>query len=327
MIPGIERAPIFNLSLHGSYDIAAYESGKIPMEIPVPADMIIIETANIGSSCYFTNFKEAMEPLFLDRPRLLLYMNGTPPEDDTPELRQKRAKAISSCHIYLPGAKIANRILTQETGRRAGFHANGTPRTEGARTSDYGKHMTFSRYDVAGGGGGGGGGAASVGPKLILERVRSNLIGKADAPGGAHETYETMIGHLRSLGDEGLKILVFPVCGTIDIPKPKGGVKVHEATIRAISALQMAADTAWSGLIGRSLRDVSEAANAAYKGPIGVGTGGIIAGRDPYSRYGPVPGGRRRTHRRKSKKTRRFLKKSKRTLKRRASRAPRALGP
>ena len=310
MIAGIERAPIFNLSLHGSYDIAGYESGKIPMEISVPPDMIIIETANIGSSCYFTNFKEAMEPLFLDRPRLLLYMKGTPPEDDTPELRQKRAKAISSCHIYLPGAKIANRILTQETGRRAGVHANGTPRTEGARTSDYGKHMTFSRYDVAGGGGGGG--ATSVGPKLILERVRSNLIGKADAPGGAHETYGSMIEHVRSLGDEGLKILVFPVCGTIDIPKPKGGVKVHEATIRAISALQMAADTAWSGLIGRSLRDVSEAANAAYKGPIGVGTGGIIAGRDPYSRYGPVPGGRRRT--------RRFIKKSKRTLKRRASR-------
>ena len=313
MIPGIERAPIFNLSLHGSYHIDAYEKGLIPMEISVPPDMIIIETANIGSSCYFTNFKEAMEPLFLDRPRLLLYMKGTPPEDDTPELRQKRAKAISSCHIYLPGAKIANRILTQETGRRAGTHANGTPRTEGARTSDYGKHMTFSRYDVAGGGGGGG--ATSVGPKLILERVRTRLIQESDTPGGAHETYETMIGHIRSLGDEGLKILVFPVCGTIDIPKPKGGVKVHEATIRAISALQMAADTAWSGLIGRSLRDVSEAANAAYKGPIGVGTGGIIAGRDPYSRYGPVPGGRRRT--------RRFLKKSKRTLKRRASRAPR----
>jgi len=316
MIPGIERAPIFNLSLHGSYHIDAYEKGLIPMEISVPPDMIIIETANIGSSCYFTNFKEAMEPLFLDRPRLLLYMKGTPPEDDTPELRQKRAKAISSCHIYLPGAKIANRILTQETGRRAGTHENGTRRTEGARTSDYGKHMTFSRYDVAGGGGGG---ATSVGPKLILERVRARLIEESDTPSGAFETYETMIGHVRSLGDEGLKILVFPVCGTIDIPKPKGGVKVHEATIRAISALQMAADTAWSGLIGRSLRDVSEAANAAYKGPIGVGTGGIIAGRDPYSRYGPVPGGRRRT--------RRFIKKSKRTLKRRAPRAPRAPRP
>jgi len=318
MIPGIERAPIFNLSLHGSYDIAAYESGKIPMEISVPADMIIIETVNIGSSCYFTNFKEAMEPLFLDRPRLLLYMKGTPPEDDTPELRQKRAKAISSCHIYLPGAKIDNRILTQETGRRPGFHENGAPRTEGARMSEYGTHMTFSRYDVAGGGGGGGG-AASKGPEIILDRVRTRLIEESHTPTPAFETYETMIGHVRSLGDEGLKILVFPVCGTIDIPKPKGGVKVHEATIRAISALQMAADTAWSGLIGRSLQEVSKEANASYKGEIGVSTGGIVAGRDPYSRYGPVPGGRRRT--------RRFLKKSKRTLKRRASRAPRALRP
>ena len=317
MIAGIERAPIFNLSLHGSYDIAAYESGKIPMEISVPADMIIIETANIGSSCYFTNFKEVMEPLFLDRPRLLLYMKGTPPEDDTPELRQKRAKAISSCHIYLPGAKIANRILTQETGRRAGFHENGARRTEGARTSDYGKHMTFSRYDVAGGGGGGG--ATSVGPKLILDRVRTRLIQESHTPTPAFETYETMIGHVRSLGDEGLKILVFPVCGTIDIPKPKGGVKVHEATIRAISALQMAADTAWSGLIGRSLQDVSAAANAGYRGADTVSDVGQFAGRDPYSRYGPVPGGRRRT--------RRFLKKSKRTLKRRAPRALRALRP
>ena len=311
MIAGIERAPIFNLSLHGSYDIAAYESGKIPMEILVPADMIIIETANIGSSCYFTNFKEVMEPLFLDRPRLLLYMKGTPPDDDTPELRQQRAKALSSCHIYLPGAKIANRILTQETGRRAGFHENGTRRTEGARTSEYGKHMTFSRYDVAGGGGGGG--AASKGPEIILDRVRTRLIEESDTPGGAHETYVSMIEHVRSLGDEGLKILVFPVCGTIVIPKPKEGVKVHEATIRAISALQMAADTAWSGLIGRSLQKVSEESNAAYNGDITVSDKRKFAGRDSYRLGGPVPGGRRRT--------RRFLKKSKRTLKRRAPRA------
>lgn len=315
MIAGIERAPIFNLSLHGSYDIDAYEKGRTPMEISVPPDMLIIETANIGSSCYFTNFKEAMEPLYLDRPRLLLYMKGTPPDDDTPELRQKRAKALSSCHIYLPGAKIANRILTQETGRRAGFHENGARRTEGARTSHYGKHMTFSRYDVAGGGGGGG--ATSKGPKLILDRVHARLIHEAHAPSEAFETYETMFGHVRSLGDEGLKILVFPVCGTIDIPKPKEGVKVHEATIRAISALQTAADTAWSGLIGRSLQDVSAGINAEYKGPISVSKGSLFAGRDPYPRHGPVPGGRRRTRRSKSKKSRRFLKKSKRTLKRR----------
>lgn len=319
MIPGIERAPIFNLSLHGSYDIDAYEKGRTPMEISVPPDMLIIETANIGSSCYFINFKEAMEPLYLDRPRLLLYMKGTPPEDDTPELRQKRAKAISSCHIYLPGAKIANRILTQEVGRRAGFHENGAERTEGARTSEYGKHMTFTRYDVAGGGGGG---AASVVPKRILEPVRTRLIQESDTPSRAFETYETMFGHVRSLGDEGLKILVFPVCGTINIPKPKEGVKVHEATIRAISALQTAADTVWSGLIGRSLKDVSAGINAEYKGPIGVSKGTLFSGRDPYPRYGPVPGGRRRTHRRKFKKTRRFLKKSKRTLKRRGPRGP-----
>jgi hypothetical protein len=180
--------------------------------------------------------------------------------------------------------------------------------------------MTFSRYDVVGGGGGGGGGGTtSKGPEIILDRVRTRLIEESDTPRPAFETYETMIGHVHSLGDEGLKILIFPVCGTIVIPKPKEGVKVHEATIRAISALQMAADTAWSGLIGRSLQEVSKEANAAYKGPIGVGIGRIFAGRDPYSRYGPVPGGRRRT--------RRFLKKSKRTLKRRTSRAPRPLGP
>jgi hypothetical protein len=129
-----------------------------------------------------------------------------------------------------------------------------------------------------------------------------------------------MFGHVRSLGDEGLKILVFPVCGTIDIPKPKEGVKVHEATIRAISALQTAADTVWSGLIGRSLKDVSAGINAEYKGPISVSKGSLFAGRDPYRRNGIVPlGGRRRTHRRKFKKTRRFLKKSKRTLKRRGA--------
>mgnify|MGYP000927875223 CR=1 FL=1 len=114
-------------------------------------------------------------------------------------------------------------------------------------------------------------------------------------------------------------MLIFPVCGTIVIPKPKGGVKVHEATIRAISALQMAADAAWSGLIGRSLQDVSAAANAGYRGAVTVSGAGQFAGRDSYPHGGPVPGGRRRT--------RRFLKKSKRTLKRRASRAPRALRP
>jgi len=56
-LPGIDSSPIYYISLHGSYIMKKYADGTVPIEVRVRDDMLIIETSNIGESCYFVNFK------------------------------------------------------------------------------------------------------------------------------------------------------------------------------------------------------------------------------------------------------------------------------
>jgi hypothetical protein len=273
-IPEIETCPIYYLSTHGLYEIDQYKKG-VPLEITVPDDMIVIETSNIGESCYFINFKEIMEPLLNDRNRFLQYLSGNPPDDDSLELQFKRAGALNSCHIYLPTMHIANRLLTLETGSRAGVHpVNQGERMEGARTSSY-QHMIFRRYDIG------------KQPVPVLEHVHAQLIEESHGhhhptskranawiKGEATETYENMFNHIsksaKASGITGLKIVIFPSCGTIFLTKPKKGMKVDEEEINTIIKLQTTADIIWSGFIGKSLKNVYDTLDGIYKGSKGV---------------------------------------------------------
>jgi len=306
-LPEIDTAPIFYISLHGSYDIQKYKDNTIPIEINVPNDILVIETSNIGESCYFINFREAIIPLLSDRPRLLQYLSGTHPEDDSYDIRYKRANAVSSCHIYTPGSKIPNRTLTQETGRRPSFHPeSGLVVEEGARASEYGTYFRFTRHNV---------GARESVP--VLHDIHKRLIEESGArhvPGtrranaweevDAYETYETIFTRIARERIEGLKIIIFPVCGTIIPTNPKAGVSVDAAYIQRISQLQMDADNEWTKRIGGiSLNTVYKAISSTYDGPRGVSAGTQCVGRNQYSTSGIVP--------KRTGGTRRFVKKSK----------------
>jgi hypothetical protein len=287
VFPGIDTGPIFYMSLHGSYEMEKYLKGTEPIETQVPGNMLVIEVSNIGEGCLFTRFLDVIHPLLSDRPRFLQYLSGNPFPGDTDEVKYKITLALSSCHIYPPGSSIANRILTQETGRRNSVHEpSGVAIKEGARASEYGQLMRFTRHDIDGT------------HRQVLEPVRTRLIEEASAKENAYETYETIFHHIEGLQVEGLNIIIFPVCGTIVPTKPKVGVKVDVEFIRKIDELQKASDTAWSTLIGKSLLGVSKEMRELYGNPK---PSNKVVERNQYSLTGPVPrrGG-----------TRRFLKKS-----------------
>jgi hypothetical protein len=281
----INRCPIFYLSTHGSYKIQQYVDGTIPLEVRVPDNTIVIESGNVGESCYFMHFKEIIEPLLYDRATFLLYLHGTPPASDPIDLQYKRINALSSCHIYKPRAIIPNRILTAETGYRE--NNNGR---HGTRASDYGTYMTFTRYD-----------SGSTGPVRVLEPIHRRLIEQAEGridprsrsgatiKEDAFETYETMFAHVNSITRAEFKIIIFPICGTIFPTKPKVGVKVNASSISKIYDLQHAADIAWTATIGRPLKEVRDHIRTMYSGPSTVTNGIRVVGRNHYRRSGPVP--------------------------------------
>ena len=288
VFPGLDRGSIFYMSLHGSYEMEKYLKGIDPLEIQVPENMLVIEASNIGEACFFTRFLDVIQPLLSDRPRFLQYLSGIPFPGDTDQVKYKITLALSSCHIYPPNASIANRMLTEETGRRNSVHAaSGVAIKEGARASEYGKLMRFTRHDIDG---------THV---PVLEPVRTRLIEEASAQENAYETYETMFHHIEGLQVEGLKIIIFPICGIISPTKPKVGVKVDADFIRKIDELQKASDTAWSTLIGRSLLQVSKEMREVYGK---AKPSNYVVERNRYPLTSPVPrrGG-----------TRRFVKKSK----------------
>lgn len=305
-IPGIDTAPIFYISLHGAYDMQKYKDKTIPIKITVPDDIIVIETSNIGESCYFTNFRQVILPLLSDRSRLLQYLSGTPPEDDSPDIIYKLVNAFNSCHIYIPNSKIPNRTLKQETGRRDVVHEEtAVVVKQGARASPYGKFFKFTRHNVN-----------AREPVPVLEDIHTRLIEESDArhkhgtrranvweEAEAYETYQTIFARIAREGIHGLKIIIFPVCGTIIPTRPKEGIAVDADSIQEIIQIQDEADAQWTSVIGGiSLNAVSKAISAKYHGPHGVSAGTQYVGRNKYSTSGLVP---------KRGGSRRFVKKSK----------------
>ena len=261
--------PIFYLSLHGSYPLGNYLTpheekvdGKEPLMITVPEDVLVIETGDIGWFCYFTNFIKVIKDLLVDRERLYQYMTGHPPESDTDEQRFLRSRAVQSCHIYLPGATIANRFLKQEVGRRD---------SEGARCSEYGKEMRFFRYDVGR-------------PRVeLFESIRKRLIEEYHGEHSAYTTYENMFKEVQRQPVDGLKVVFFPVCGEVQASVAGQPIGKEADVIGSIVKKQRKADAAWTKFIGgQSLKRVYEGMNRRYRGPKTVCKGAQFVGRAPY---------------------------------------------
>ena len=274
----VKERPIFYLSLHGAYQMGDYfdpangeVAGKEPLYIPVPHDLLVIETGDIGWFCYFTVFLDVMTPLLHDRELLFQYLTGRPPATDTVQQQFLRSRALESCHIYLPGANIPNRFLMQETGRRG---------LEGARCSEYGQEMRFFRYDVG-----------NPIRTQILDTIHAQLIEEAHGKRipsrmnafeehSAYSTYEQMFTAVQGQGVDGLKVVFFPVCGEVQGSVPGQAIrKADEENISLIVDLQKQADDAWTTLIGTSLHDVFESIDHLYKGPKTVDSGAQFVGR------------------------------------------------
>jgi hypothetical protein len=253
--PGITDAPLYFVSTHGFYDIAKYTAEGIPLVTAVPENTLVIETSNAGELAYFVNIFRVIGPLLQNRPRLLAYLSGFPPDTDTPDIQQAVLACLKACHIYTAGMPIANRIL-EFTG---GIYRKGAS-MESERTGDY-SLMGFYRYDADG-----------REPTSILPDVRSRLILEAYTTPSAFETYKSIFEHhIPSVHAGGPKIIFFSSCGELRGTDAKAGLHVDAPTIQFFNELQDGADARWSATVGRSIATLSVAANAAVPRPIDVG--------------------------------------------------------
>ena len=253
--PGITDAPLYLVSTHGFYDFAKYTAEGIPLVTQVPENTLVIETSNAGEFAYFVNVFKVMHGLLSDRPALLGYLSGFPPDTDSPAVKQVRLACLKACHIYVAGMPIANRIL-EFTG---GIYRKGDS-MESERTGDY-SLMGFYRYDARGG--------ESV---SILPEVRTRLIEQAYTEPNAFETYQTIFeNHIPSVNAGGPKIIFFSSCGELRGTDSKAGLHVNAPVINFINELQDGADAHWSSTIGRSIAALSAAADAAVATPVDIG--------------------------------------------------------
>ena len=103
----LATAPIYLTSAHGSYIL-----NKDTVPFTVPAKTVIIETVDIGESCY-TSIDRVMWHLIQGnrRNKFLSYMKGIPYPSDSPEFQKLCLDVFKSVHIYEPGDLIFNREL------------------------------------------------------------------------------------------------------------------------------------------------------------------------------------------------------------------------
>lgn len=229
--PEIDTAPLYFISTHGFYDMAKYKAGT-PLVTTVPENTIVIETSHIGYLCYFINILKIFGPLFKDRRRFVKYLGGDP--DDDPIVQKIILTAMSSCQFYLPGSTIANRVL-EATG--------GLYRTDGAaeseRTGDYG-NMGFYKYT-----------SGVPEPEKIFTARYSELVagayGRVTGAGTQvntssipFETFETMFQRINQSRDS-FKIIFFSSCGEIRDTDPPSFRIVQD-----ISAIQKASIAPWN---------------------------------------------------------------------------------
>jgi hypothetical protein len=233
--PGISAAPLFFISTHGFYDIEKYTSGSDPIETVVPPNTLVIETTGVGNLCFFINVFSVMGPLFQNRHKLLSYLGGLPPAEDSPETQRVIFDCLKACQIYRPGAPIANRIL-EFTG--------GLYRTEGGieseRTGDY-SNMGFFQYEANGT------------SRPIFQALRTQLIEEAygtvkgkglEVEDGHYESYAKIIPRIESEAGGQFKIIFFSSCGELHDTDPP-----NSAMLRRIKELQALAKRTWSKIL------------------------------------------------------------------------------
>lgn len=238
--PGIDTAPLFYISTHGYYDLELYKDKKIPIEINVPLNTLVIETSSIQSYCYFTNVLSAMRPLFNNRALFLKYLSGNIPDNVTDGVKNVIITCLKTCYIYFPGQPIANRILEMTGGLD---RTNGKVGSE--RIGHYSK-MGFFRYDIDDG---------SV-KTDILQDVRDRLLLEAygcvtgvgcRVKDGSFETYATIFDKLDSqpAGAHGFKIIFFSSCGELRQTHPPDFINP-----KRIEGIQDQAIKRWKDEIG-----------------------------------------------------------------------------
>ena len=211
--PFLATAPIFISSTHGQYDL---DDPLMSGPFIVPENTILIETGDISESCYFRTWYNAVEPLLLNRPKLLTYLKGIPDPSDNPKTQRKYMEALRIIHFYEPGAKVYNRELFMVGGRDQATH--NSIRVEF-------KLMKFSRINVEG----------QV--QEILKLRKDELYTTAET-----DTYDTMIQRfIEASPDVTERIIIFSCCAVIETEEPGKTVQINRK-IQEIQEAQRAAD-------------------------------------------------------------------------------------
>jgi hypothetical protein len=221
--PFISTAPIIFVSVHGAYDLEAYDE-----PFRVPEGTLLIETVDIGESCYTT----MDEPLWnllqgSNRAKLLTYMKGRVDPADSDKDQELYLRVFKHIHVYEPGDLVYNRFLVIGGGmnrsllkKKERVNENVSPFSRKTFTN-----MGFYKFDL--------GEPADVFPvgsarTRIFPELRDALIADEDK----HETYESMIDKLKVFPDP--KIIVFGCCGVRNIGT--------DAQFTQVERVQQAAD-------------------------------------------------------------------------------------
>ena len=212
--PFLATAPIFISSTHGQYDL---DDPLMSGPFIVPENTILIETGDISESCYFRTWYNAVEPLLVNRPKLVTYLKGIPDPSDDPKKQRQYMEALRIIHFYEPGAKVYNRELFMIGGRDETTH--NSIRVEF-------KLMKFSRINLEG----------QVQEILKLRKDELYTVS------GAEDTYETMMQRfIEASPDVTERIIIFSCCGVIETSGPGKTVQVNRK-IQEVQEAQRAAD-------------------------------------------------------------------------------------
>jgi len=238
--PGIELADLYYISTHGEYDIEKYSTG-VPVVTTVPPLTIVIETALIDELCFFMQFKEILNPLFVDITKMIDFLSGKYSGTD---LEQKKIlTALSKCQFYLPGGEIPNRILSA-TGGLYRWKKEKKNRMQSQRRGNF-STMGFFKYFFG-----------NQAPEFIFKKRFNELIessletssrGTKIKPTEKFETYETIIKNItNNVTDKKFKIIFFSSCGYIKKLKKYNSIKIE----KQIKNLQVNSLKLWETIVG-----------------------------------------------------------------------------
>jgi hypothetical protein len=202
----VATAPIYFASVHGAYYL-----DENPEPFVVPPNTMLIETVDIGETCY-TDMDKLLWDLMqgTNRAKFLTYMKGIPDPADPVSEQKKYMKAFRTVHVYEPGDLVYNRQLTIGGGIDRGLFKK-KERTESNLNPMARKtyaNMGFYRFPL--------GSSPNTFPSgskrtKILEPIRERLVGDEDQ----YETYESIMQTIEGQypDDTQGRIFIFGCCG------------------------------------------------------------------------------------------------------------------